>query len=151
MKKFLLVLVGLLVCAGTAYAGCFTTYNFTPTTVQVSNKSRLLLQCFAMRSGGTGWTISSDGLSASHAGFTYSASVPNCAGSSCDLFVVQNGGTGSHLMNASYDNQGGSSASFSTWMPSANETGRCQLYTSNNVNPSWNSLVGLSVKVKYCR
>lgn len=149
MRKILLALTLLLVLVGTAYAGCWTTYNFSPTTLQVSNKSRLLLQCFAMRTGGTGWTIAADGMSVTHAGETYSASAPNCGGGSCDLFVVKNGGNGTHFMNATTDPNG--AAVMTVWYTPANENGRCELYTSNNVNPGWNNLAGLSVRVRYCR
>lgn len=148
MKKILLSVVIMLSLVGTAYAGCFTTANFSPSTID-ANAQKLALQCFAMRSGGS-WSIAANGLSATKSGgSTYSAMTPWFDGSHNRLDLIQNG-VGSHVVQVTYDSAG----SMSFYLPSApTEHGVCSLYFTLNgiaILDGANAY-GAIPRVKYCR
>lgn len=149
MRKIALALTLVLATAGAAYAGCFTTANFSPSAVDAANAQKLALQCYAMRSGGS-WSIAGSGSSATQSGgSTYSAMTPWNSGGVNRLDLIQNG-SGSHVVQVSWTNQ----YELSFYLPSApTEQGKCQVYFTlgGNVFLDNPGTPGVVTRVKYCR
>lgn len=149
MKKLFISALLILCSASVVYAGCFTTQNFSPSAVD-SNKSRLALQCYAMRSGGS-WSISADGLSATQSGgSTYSTSSVWWDGSTNRFDIIQNG-SGSHVVQVSYQDSGPAQENFH--LPAAPaEAGVCSVvYSTGGYVTGWGLVFNGTFKAKYCR
>lgn len=140
MKKLFLALGLLLLSASVVYAGCFSTANFSPSTVNPADPTRLILQCFALRSGGA-WTVNS--ASATKAGVTYYAAGPSCSGSTCTVTVSK---SGIEQMRGDYTNP----AVMSVHVGS--EIGTCSVYwQSGNTTMDTPGGPTFTPHVKYCR
>lgn len=148
MRKLVLALTLLAAFAGTVYAGCFTTANFNPSTVNPNDAPRLMLQCYALRSGGS-WSIAGDGRSATKAGgSTYTATAPVCSSGTCTLDVKLGSSTRMRTFYTSTVNM-----PVFAYDASPTENGTCQVYfqVGGNVfadNPGGPNVV---TRVKYCR